>query len=498
MKLRKSGILMHISSLPSEFGIGDLGRAAYSFADFLADSCQTVWQVLPFNPSSPNCGNSPYFGVSAFAGNPLLISPDQLVEQGFISCEDLGRGPQFDSTRVDYPKVTEFKKRVIEIAYERFKERPDKGMYERFVKSNAHWLDDYTLFVSLKDCFSGAPWNQWPAEIRDRTQPALDDWTEKLADGIAREKFSQFLFFSQWTALKRYCNGKQIQILGDMPIYVSYDSSDVWTNPQYFKIGEDKKPAWVAGVPPDYFSESGQLWGNPVYSWKDFKETSYAWWVSRAKQNMKYFDMVRLDHFRGFIAYWEVAATEKTAMNGKWVEAPAGDFFHVLLRRLPSLSIIAEDLGTITPEVREIMNLYDFPGMKVLLFAFGDNLSTNPYLPHNHTENYVVYTGTHDNNTVKGWFQHDATEREKENLFAYFGREFDENTVVEQMVRTALMSVASTGIIPMQDFLELGAEARMNIPSLKDGNWEWRVSSEQLTADLSRKIANLTRVYGRI
>jgi 4-alpha-glucanotransferase len=213
---------------------------------------------------------------------------------------------------------------------------------------------------------------------------------------------------------------------------------------------------------------------------------------------MKYFDMVRLDHFRGFIAYWEVAATEKTAMNGKWVEAPAGDFFHVLLRRLPSLSIIAEDLGTITPEVREIMNLYDFPGMKVLLFAFGDNLSTNPYLPHNHAENYVVYTGTHDNNTVKGWFQHDATEREKENLFAYFGREFDENTVVEQMVRTALMSVASTGIIPMQDFLELGAEARMNIPSLKDGNWEWRVSSEQLTADLSRKIANLTRVYGRI
>jgi len=375
---------------------------------------------------------------------------------------------------------------------------PDEGCrYENFVNANVHWLDDYALFIGLKERFSGAPWNEWPREIRDRTQPALNEWTETLADSIKREKFNQFLFFRQWSALKSYCNQKQIQVIGDIPIYVSYDSSDVWTNSEYFKLDSDTKPAFVAGVPPDYFSETGQLWGNPVYCWDRLKETFYAWWISRMEHNLKYFDMVRLDHFRGFVAYWEVGAAEKTAINGKWVKTPAVEFFQTLLRRFPSLPIIAEDLGVITPEVREIMNVYEFPGMKVLLFAFGDSLATNPYIPHNHVRNCIVYTGTHDNNTVKGWFEHDATQGEKENLLAYFGREFDENTIAGQLVRTAMMSVASIAIIPIQDFLGLGAEARMNTPSVAFGNWEWRVAAAQLTPDLSAKISNLTKVYGR-
>lgn len=499
MKSRKSGILLHISSLPSNFGIGDLGRAAYNFADFLADSKQTVWQVLPLNPTSPVCGSSPYCSFSAFAGNPLMIAPDLLVEDGFISRDDISPAPSFDPTKVEYDKVAAFKNRVLEIAYKKFRDMPDaQSGYEEFVNVNAHWLDNYALFISLKEHFSGVSWNEWPWEIRDRTRPALEEWTEKLAEGIGREKFNQFLFFRQWSALKDYCNQKQIQVIGDLPIYVSHDSSDVWTNPEYFKLDSDKKPALVAGVPPDYFSDTGQLWGNPVYSWEKLRETSYEWWISRMEHNLKYFDLVRLDHFRGFVAYWEVPATEQTAINGKWVRTPCREFFDTLLRRIPSLSIIAEDLGIITPEVREIMSVYEFPGMKVLLFAFGGNLSTNPYVPHNHVPNCVVYTGTHDNNTVKGWFQNDASETEKENLSAYLDCELDEGNIAWRLVRTAMMSVASTVVTPMQDFLGLGSEARMNRPSVTHGNWEWRVDSKQLTADLSKKIANMTEVYGRI
>jgi 4-alpha-glucanotransferase len=485
--------------LPSEFGIGDLGEAAYAFVDFLKDSCQTVWQLLPFNPSSPACGSSPYCSFSAFAGNPLLIAPDLLVKDGYISRNDLSGAPVFDPAKVNYEKVAVFKNRVMGTAYEKFKKMPDaRCVYEQFENDNAHWLDDYALFMSLKERFSDITWNEWPPEIRDRTQPALNVWKKKLANRIEREKFYQFLFFSQWSALKRYCNDRKIEVIGDIPIYVSHDSSDVWSNPDYFKLQSDKEPAFVAGVPPDYFSSTGQLWGNPVYSWEKLKETSYTWWISRMAHNFNHFDIVRLDHFRGFVAYWEVPATEKTAVNGNWVKTPARDFFHTLKMRFPSLSIIAEDLGVITPDVKEIMNLYEFPGMKVLVFAFGGELSTNPYIPYNHVQNCVVYTGTHDNNTVKGWFRHDATQREKENLLAYLGCEVDENTVAGQLVRAAMGSVASTVIIPIQDFLELGAEARMNTPSIAYGNWEWRVTADQLTAELAAKIANLTRVYGRI
>jgi 4-alpha-glucanotransferase len=499
LKSRKNGILLHVTSLPSEFGIGDLGKGAYAFADFLAESNQTLWQVLPFSPSSPACGNSPYCSFSAFAGNTLLIAPDLLVQDGYISWNDLGQVPTFDSAKVDYARVAEFKKRVLGIAYKQFKTMPDtECRYENFVNENAHWLEDYAIFISLHEHFSGAPWSEWPREIRDRTQPALDKWSKRLADKIKQEKFNQFLFFRQWSSLKSHCNERRINIIGDIPIYVSYDSSDVWANPEYFKLDGERRPVSVAGVPPDYFSETGQLWGNPVYCWDKLKETSYEWWISRIGHNLRYFDRIRIDHFRGFVAYWEVPATEKTAVNGEWVKAPARDFFATLLRRFPSISIIAEDLGSITAEVREIISEFALPGMKLLLFAFGDNSAANPYIPHNHVENCVVYTGTHDNNTIKGWFEHDATATEKENLRAYFGKEFDGTTAAEQLVRTAMMSVASTSVIPMQDFLELGAEARMNTPSVAFGNWEWRVGAELLTPDLSRKIADLTGVYGRI
>ncbi len=499
MKSRKSGTLLHLTSLPSEFGIGDMGRGAYKFADFLAASGQTVWQVLPFSPSSSACGNSPYCSFSAFAGNPLMIGPDLLVQDGYVSWNDLSKAPAFAADRTDYEKASAFKNELLGIAYERFRDMTDgKCLYQTFANESAHWLNDYALFMSLKEHFGGVSWHEWPWEIRDRTESALKEWTFKLADRIEREKFYQFLFFRQWSALKGYCNRKKIQVIGDIPIYVSYDSADVWSHPEFFKLDGEKRPLLVSGVPPDYFSSTGQLWGNPVYDWDRLRATSYDWWLGRMEHNLKSFDMVRLDHFRGFVAFWEVPATETTAINGRWVETPAKDFFDTLLRRFPSLPIIAEDLGIITPDVREIMTAFNFPGMKLLLFAFGDDTATNPYIPHNHIENCIVYTGTHDNNTAKGWFMHDATEREKENLINYLGMEIDENNVSRQLIRTVMTSVASIAIIPMQDFLGLGSEARMNTPSVTFGNWEWRVTPEQLNPEVSREILETNRLYGRL
>lgn len=498
LRLRQSGILLHMTSLPSDFGIGDLGRGAYQFVDFLAESNQTLWQVLPFNPTSGACGNSPYCCFSAFAGNCLLISPEQLAEDGYLCQSDLEDKLSFNPGRVDYDRAATLKNRLLGKAYEKFRQRAERADgFEAFVDKNAYWLNDYALFTCLKEHFSGLPWTGWPPEIRDRTQPALSDWTARLAEGIEREKFFQFLFFRQWSQLKSYCNQRHIQIIGDIPIYVSHDSSDVWTNREYFKLDGNGRTEMAAGVPPDYFSQTGQLWGNPVYCWDKMGQDSYQWWVSRITHNLCHFDIIRLDHFRGFVAYWEVAASEQTAVNGKWAEAPAVEFFTALHNRFPSISIIAEDLGIITPDVKDIMDRFEFPGMKPLLFAFGGDLGANPYLPHNHVENCVIYTGTHDNNTVKGWFEQDAGEGEKENFLAYFGRLPDAYTVSWEFIRIAMMSVASKAVIPMQDFLELGGEARMNTPSVSFGNWEWRVEGQRLTKELSQRIADLTRIYGR-
>jgi 4-alpha-glucanotransferase len=499
MQTRRSGILLHVTSLPSPYGIGDFGHGAYRFVDFLAASGQSVWQVLPLEPTSTFCGNSPYCTYSVFAGNPVLISPDLLVEDGFLRPEDLGDRPNFADDRVDYQQVTEYKNRLLQTACDRFSDRRDADYeFNRFCRDNVAWLENYALFISLKKQFHGAGWNDWPTELRDRHESPLREWQERLTNDLYAARFSQYLLSRQWLALKRYCNDKNIQVMGDIPIYVSIDSADVWAHPHIFKLNEEKKPIFVAGVPPDYFSATGQLWGNPVYNWDILRESRYAWWIKRIEHNLKLFDLIRLDHFRAFVSYWEVPATETTAVHGKWVEVPTKDFFDTLLRRFPYLPVIAEDLGTITSDVREIMMLYEFAGMKTLLFAFGDDLATNPYVPHNHTQNSVVYTGTHDNNTVRGWFQTEAREDDKDRLLKYLGRSVDAHSAHWELLKLAMMSVAGTAILPIQDVLGLGEEARMNTPSAGNGNWEWRLKEELLTAEVEQKLLEVTRIYGRV
>lgn len=497
MKRRGSGILLHITSLPSPYGIGDLGPWAYKFVDFLSETKQSFWQILPLNPTSGGFGNSPYSSPSAFAGNPLLISPDLLVEDGLLLKSDIEDDSPFPDERVDYNAVTEYKYRLLGMAYENYKKRVRDYEFERFSNENSYWLDDYALFISLKEHFNGIVWSDWPEDIRNRNESAIKEWKEKLRDGILIRKFSQYIFFKQWSSLKTYCKGKNIRVIGDLPIYVSYDSSDVWTNPQIFKLDNNKRPTFVAGVPPDYFSKTGQRWGNPIYRWDVLRESGYSWWIRRVEHNLKLFDIIRLDHFRGFVAYWEVPAGEETALNGKWIEVPVEDFFRTLFKRFSFLPIIAEDLGLITPDVRDIMNRFEFPGMKVLLFAFGDDFPNGAYLPHNYEKNCVVYTGTHDNNTVKGWFTGEAHHEDKKRLFRYIGREVEERDVHREFIRLAMMSVANMAVIPMQDILGLGEEARMNLPATSHGNWRWRLLSDQITPSLIKEIREMTETYGR-
>lgn len=498
MEKRGSGILLHITSLQSPFGIGDLGADSYKFVDFLKETHQSFWQILPLNLTCPAYGNSPYSSFSAFAGNSLLISPEQMVKQGFLSDSDLQDRPAFPDIKVDYNEVIKFKKRLFNRAYENNSDRlADHGEFRKFCMENSHWLDDYTLFICAKDHLKGVIWNKWPEDLRDRREDALKTWTEKLSGEILREKFLQYIFFTQWHSLKDYCNDKGIKIIGDIPIYVNYDSCDVWANPDIFSLDEEKKPVFVAGVPPDYFSATGQLWGHPVYKWDVLKDSGYSWWIKRIRQNLELFHMFRLDHFRGFVSYWKVSASEKTAINGEWVQAPAEDFFNNLFAQIPDLSIIAEDLGVITPDVREIMKQFRLPGMKVLLFAFGDDVSTNPYAPHNHVKNCVVYTGTHDNNTITGWFKNEVDDEGRKRISEYIGRKVTEETVHHDITVLAMMSVANMVIIPMQDILGLGEKYRMNLPASPSGNWEWRLGPEQLTPALTEKLGRMTRIYGR-
>ena len=496
MKKRGSGILLHITSLPSPYGIGDMGPCAYKFADFLSHTKQHFWQILPLNPTETVYGNSPYHSISAFANNLLLISPELMVNDGFLSKADLEPMPNFPQNRIDYHEVIAYKERLFHIAYERFKKR-GKSECEQFYSEQDYWLEDFALFIALKTHFKRKVWSSWPQEIKDRQTEALRTLRKKLHERIQMEKFLQYVFLTQWVSLREYCNQRDIQIFGDMPIYVDYDSVDVWTDPELFKLNEEKQPSFVAGVPPDYFSETGQLWGNPVYRWDVLRERRYAWWMERIKYNLKLLNMVRIDHFRGLVAYWEVPAGEKNAINGKWVETPAEDFFTALLEQFPDSPIIAEDLGIITPDVIEIMERFGFPGMRVLLFAFGDDLATNPYLPHNHVKNCVLYTGTHDNNTVRGWFKNEATPEVKKNIFRYLGRKVPAQEIHWELIRLAMMSVADMVILPMQDILGLDEKARMNRPSTLEGNWEWKLLPEQLTPSLTKRLREMTEIYGR-
>jgi 4-alpha-glucanotransferase len=495
---RGSGILLHISSLPSSYGIGDLGPGAYGFVNFLSEADQIYWQILPLNRTCTAYGNSPYGSFSAFAGNPLLISPELMVEDGILLKSDIEERPKFPEEKVNYSAVTKYKDKILGIAYERNKERSTGNYeFERFCSENSYWLDDYGLFVSIKRQLNGVDWSQWPEDLKDRKEGVIKEWEERLREMILMEKFFQYIFFKQWYSLKNYCKSKNLQIIGDVPIYVNYDSSDVWANPEVFKLDEEKRPVFVTGVPPDYFSSTGQLWGHPVYDWNFLKKTQYSWWIMRIEYNLRLFDIFRLDHFRGFVSYWKIPTNEKTAIKGRWEKSPAKDFFNTLFKHFPHLPIIAEDLGVITPDVREIMTLFGFPGMKVLIFAFGEDLPTNPYAPHNYIRNYVVYTGTHDNNTVKGWFKREASPEDKKRLFEYIGHKVSKKTVHWELVRLAMMSVANMVIIPMQDILGLGERARMNLPASSKGNWRWRLTPEQLSPSLIKRLSEMTRIYGR-
>jgi 4-alpha-glucanotransferase len=498
MRCRGSGILLHITSLPSPFGIGDLGPGAYKFIDFLVETKQCYWQILPLNPTSSVLGNSPYNSPSAFAGNPLLISPELLIDRGFISDSDLNPKYSFNDERVDYENVSNYKEGILRIAFEKNKNGlSTDSRFQRFCNVNSYWLEDYALFVSLKESFNNVVWTEWPEEIRDRTEGSLRDHKERLENRISMAKFYQYLFFDQWSSLKEYCNARKISIIGDVPIYVTFDSSDVWTNPEVFKLDEQRRPRFVAGVPPDYFSETGQLWGNPVYNWEYLRQTRYSWWIKRLQHNLTLTDIIRLDHFRGLVSYWEVSAGEETAVNGRWVDVPAGDFFKALLKRFPNLPVIAEDLGIITPDVREVMNCFGFPGMKLLIFAFGDDFPNGAYLPHNYSRNCVVYTGTHDNNTVKGWFRSEASPPDKKRLFSYIGRELEEENINWELIRLLMGSVANTVIIPMQDILGLGEESKMNLPATSNGNWQWRLNPKRITPLVCEKLGEITETYAR-
>jgi 4-alpha-glucanotransferase len=495
---RGSGILLHISSLPSRFGIGDLGAGARRFADFLAESGMSYWQILPMTPVHQCHEYSPYNCVSAFAGNTYLISPEAMVHEGYLRNRDLTNVPGFSKSKVAYRRAFRFKDRLFDTAYDRFSRmKAKKKAFSQFCKRNAFWLSDFAAFVTLKKHMGDAVWSQWPDPLKRRDKKAVRVFEKKYRNKVEREKFLQFVFYEQWKALRKYCSERRIRLIGDLPIYVDLDSADVWSNPSCFELDKDLRPRFVSGVPPDYFSDSGQLWGNPVYDWALLKRTGYRWWVQRVALNLALYDYVRLDHFRGLIAYWQISCRAKTAKRGKWVSAPAYDFLNTLKHRFKRLPLIAEDLGTITPEVNEVVRTFGLPGMKVLLFAFGEGGAANPYLLHNHTKNCVVYTGTHDNNTVRGWFECEASEIEKQRLFVYIGKRPHSRRVHEEFIRLAMMSVANTVIIPMQDILGLGESARMNRPASIKGNWRWRLSPRYLTSSLAKRLRAMNTTYGR-
>lgn len=473
---------MHVSCLPSSSGIGDFGFCAYKFIDYLAHHKQSFWQILPLNYTDLAQNSSPYSSVSSFALNPLFISPDLLLKHDFLHYFDLKTIPEFPGAQVDYIKATQFKLHLLDEVYDHFKNDPGKYDFgfDRFCGENYFWLEDFSLFAALKKLYGGKAWQFWPQEIRDRDHFALHKIKLALKDAIEKEKLIQYLLFKQWGLLKEYANKKGIKIIGDLPIYVNFDSADVWANPHLFKLDENKNPIFAAGVPPDYFSPTGQYWGNPVYNWEVHKQTGFNFWIRRFEHNFNLYDIVRIDHFRGLIGFWEIPAHENTAVNGHWRAAPAEEFFDRLKEHFTELPIVVEDLGVITDDVRDFIRKYSFPGMKVLLFAFGEDDPLHPYLPQNYQENCVVYTGTHDTNTVRGWFENDADEWEKDRVKKYLGIPVNENNVSREFIKLAMRSKANLAIIPMQDILGLGAEARMNHPSTTSGNWQWRLLPEQL------------------
>jgi 4-alpha-glucanotransferase len=484
--------------MPGPFGIGDFGSEARAFVDFLAASGQSLWQVLPMGPTG--YGNSPYQALSAFAGNTLLIDPLQLIADGLLAPEDVP-AVNFSEACVEFDAVREFKDKVLNKAYENFKGEPTSDLraeFEAFCESSAWWLGDYALFRALKDANGGSEWTSWDRELSERRPSALEHARAELRDQIGAQKFSQFLFFRQWKALRAYCHARDVKIIGDVPLFVAHDSADVWAFREYFKLDENGKPTVVAGVPPDYFSETGQLWGNPIYDWESLSADGFKWWIDRVRFAIEQTDFVRIDHFRGFAACWEIPAGEMTAQNGQWIPAPGRELFTALNEALGKLPIIAENLGVITPDVESLREEFGFPGMRVLQFAFGSD-SANIHLPHNYARDVVVYTGTHDNDTTAGWFasldKSETNHTERDFCLKYLTS--DGNEIHWDLIRAAMSSVADTAIIPMQDVLGLGNEARMNLPASESGNWIWRLKPGSLTDEVACRLRDLTDIYGR-
>lgn len=497
---RRSGILLHPTSLPGAFGIGDLGSEAYRFVDFLVSAHQTYWQMLPLSPTG--YADSPYQGLSAFAGNSLLISPDGLVLSGFLDTSNLGGFPPFPTDRVDFGRVISHKTDLLQRAFVNFKSRAtpaQRDSFDRFDRENASWLDDYALFVALKETHNLRPWDEWEDGLMRRQPEELTRARHSLVENIEKVKFLQWQFFEQWLALKKYANERGIRIVGDVPIYVARDCADVWTNPHLFHLDEDLRSVVVSGVPPDYFSATGQLWGHPIYRWDVLQRDGYAWWIARFRAMFNLADVIRIDHFRGFYNYWQVPASESTAVKGEWIMGPGAELFREVSKTLGQVAIIAEDLGDFNPESRAgvdaIQHEFGFPGMKVLQFAFGAG-PQDPFLPHNTTRDYVVYTGTHDNDTTLGWYQETSTEQERDYARRYMHT--DATDITWDLIRLAWSSVANTAITTAQDLLGLGHAARMNTPStVGEPNWCWRLTSNALTNEIAGRLADLTWVYGR-
>lgn len=495
---RTAGILLHPTSLPGRYGVGDLGDAAFAFVDFLYKSRQSLWQTLPLGPTG--YGDSPYQCFSAFAGNPLLISPDKLVEAGYLPKTAVSQIPTFPTHKVDYGAVIEYKNSLFQTAYTHFQTNgtaEQKSAFTQFCADNQDWLEDYATFVAIKNKHidkEGGVWNTWALAIAQRKPTALAKWQKQLAEDIERHKFLQFLFFQQWLAVKTYANERGIRIIGDIPIFVAFDSADVWAHPELFYLNKKGQPTVIAGVPPDYFSETGQRWGNPLYRWDKMAEDGYEWWAKRLKSTFTIADIARIDHFRGFEAYWEIPASEPTAVVGQWVKGPHKAFFAAMENKLGKLPIIAEDLGVITPEVQDLRDSFGFPGMKILQFAFGGEQNSD-FLPHSFTANSVVYTGTHDNETTVGWYLN-ASEAERDHVRRYLG--VSGRDIAWDMIRLALMSVSDMAVVPMQDLFSLDNTARMNYPGKASGWWQWRYTNSMLNDTIAHRLAQLSHLYGRI
>lgn len=506
LRTRMSGILLHVTSLPSPHGIGDLGAEAHRFVESLAQAGQGVWQVLPLGPTG--YGDSPYQCFSAFAGNPLLIDLRELAQRGWLDEQGLAEGKSFPEDYVDYQRVNPWRLAQLRRAFAGFQQRgtaDDVAQWESFRDENRYWLADHCLFMSLKENFGGAAWTQWPPEVVQRKPTVLAEWEARLAENIRFHAFVQWSFSRQWRSLKQFAHQHGVGIVGDVPIFAAHDSADVWAHPALFQLDERGLPRVVAGVPPDYFSATGQLWGNPLYDWRQMAAEGFDWWIRRLKQAITLFDAVRLDHFRGFEAYWEIPAGATTAAPGRWVLGPGETFFTAATQALGELPLIAEDLGVITPPVEALRDRFGYPGMRVLQFAFGDDVKASDYRPHHYVPHCVVYTGTHDNDTTVGWFHSRAGEgttrsaeqisREQEHTLRYVGTSGRE--IHWDLIRLAIASVADTAIFPMQDVLGLGSEARMNMPSTTSGNWRWRLLPGQFTSEHEQRLKHLARTFDR-